>query len=119
MCSSDLNAMAMELASGTLLDPHGGQDDLAHRQLRFLHPDSLREDPTRLVRAARYAARLGFALAPSSQSQTSRTLAAWPWTWRPGDPPSQAPAALGTRLRRELDLLLEQDTWPIALECLQ
>jgi poly(A) polymerase len=114
-----INAMAMELATGTLLDPHGGQADLAHRRLRFLHEDSLRDDPTRLVRAARYAARLGFSLAPESQSQAVRTLAAWPWAWHPGDAPTQAPAALGTRLRRELELLLEQDNWWLALECLQ
>jgi hypothetical protein len=114
-----INAMAMELATGTLLDPHGGQRDLANRSLRFLQAHSLRDDPTRLVRAARYAARLGFALAPESQSQAASTLAAWPWAWHPGDPPSQAPAALGTRLRREFELLLEQDTWPSALDHLR
>jgi len=102
-----INAMAIDLATGTLLDPHGGQVDLAHRRLRFLHPASLREDPTRLVRAARYAARLDFALAPESQCQAVDTLQAWPWPWRSGDPPGAAPPALGTRLRRELELLLE------------
>ncbi|MEB3316902.1 MAG: CCA tRNA nucleotidyltransferase [Cyanobacteriota bacterium] len=114
-----INAMAIDLASGSLLDPHGGGRDLAHRRLRFLHPASLRDDPTRLLRAARYAARLGFALAPESQDQATSTLAAWPWPWRPGDPPDQAPAALGTRLRRELELLLEQASWRFALERLQ
>jgi poly(A) polymerase len=114
-----INAMAIELASGALIDPHGGQADLACRQLRFLHPASLRDDPTRLVRAARYAARLGFALAADSQSQAATTLAAWPWPWRPGDPPGSAPAALSTRLRRELELLLEREHWRLALEQLQ
>lgn len=104
-----INAMAIDLATGTLLDPHGGQLDLAHRRLRFLHPASLRDDPTRLVRAARYAARLDFALAPESQCQATETLQAWPWPWRSGDPPGAAPPALGTRLRRELELLLEAE----------
>ena len=45
-----------------LLDPHGGQRDLHHRQLRFLHPGSVRDDPTRIVRGARYAGRMGFKL---------------------------------------------------------
>ncbi|MFM8526109.1 MAG: CCA tRNA nucleotidyltransferase, partial [Cyanobacteriota bacterium] len=99
-----INAMALVLdAAGTgepwLLDPHGGQQDLVHRQLRLLHAASLRDDPTRLLRAARYAARLGFALAPESLRQAAETLAAWPWPWRPGDDPAQAPPALGTRLR--------------------
>ncbi len=104
-----INAMAMDLATGTLLDPHGGQVDLAQRRLRFLHPASVRDDPTRLVRAARYAARLNFALAPESHCQAARTLQAWPWPWRSGDPPGAAPPALGTRLRRELELLLEAE----------
>ena len=73
-----INAIALDLASGELLDPHGGQQDLERRQLRFLHAASLRDDPTRLVRGARYAARLGFALEPSSRQQAVKTLKAWP-----------------------------------------
>jgi tRNA nucleotidyltransferase (CCA-adding enzyme) len=59
-----VNAMAVELASGAfgLLDPLGGAADAARRRLRVLHPLSFVEDPTRIFRAARYAARLGFAL---------------------------------------------------------
>ena len=119
-----INAMALVLAGGIdgsqqLLDPHGGQVDLRRRLLRLLHPQSLRDDPTRLLRGARYAARLGFDLAPESLTQATTTLAAWPWPWRPGDPPQQAPAALGTRLRMELELLLEREPWPQALAALQ
>jgi tRNA nucleotidyltransferase (CCA-adding enzyme) len=56
-----VNAMAVELGSGTfgLLDPLGGIVDLERRRLRILHPLSFVEDPTRMLRAARYAARLG------------------------------------------------------------
>lgn len=114
-----INAMALDLSTGSLLDPHGGQVDLASRQLRFLHPASLRDDPTRLVRAARYAARLGFQLAPESLAQARATLAAWPWLWCAEDSPTQAPAALGTRLRRELELMLEHEDWRVALNRLQ
>lgn len=119
-----INAMALVLAgagsdSPALLDPHGGQADLEHRQLRLLHPQSLRDDPTRLLRGARYGARLGFDLAPQSLADAARTLAEWPWPWRHGDAPHQAPAALGTRLRMELELLLEREPWPQALAALQ
>lgn len=118
-----INAMALLLdpAGGEprLLDPHGGGPDLQSRQLRFLHGGSLRDDPTRLVRAARYAARLGFRLEEGSCAQVASTIAAWPWPWRPGDPPEQAPPALGTRLRMELELLLEREPWPEALAHLQ
>jgi poly(A) polymerase len=121
-----INAMALELAPGDggvvalrLLDPHQGQADLEARLLRFLHGASVADDPTRVVRAARYAARMGFALAPESHGQVSQTLAAWPWAWRPGDAPQMAPPALGTRLRMELDLLLQREPWPVALARLQ
>jgi tRNA nucleotidyltransferase (CCA-adding enzyme) len=55
-----VNAMAVELGSGAfgLLDPLGGVADLERRRLRILHPLSFVEDPTRMLRAVRYAARL-------------------------------------------------------------
>jgi tRNA nucleotidyltransferase (CCA-adding enzyme) len=70
-----VNAMAIELASGTfgLLDPLGGRGDLERRRLRVLHPLSFVEDPTRIFRAARYAGRLRFAL--DSASRRARALA--------------------------------------------
>jgi len=119
-----VNAMALELGPGSaadvrLLDPHGGQADLARRQLRFLHANSLRDDPTRVVRAARYAARLGFDLAPDSFDQISATVSAWPWPWHPIDSPAAAPPALAIRLRMELELLVEREPWPKALAVLQ
>jgi tRNA nucleotidyltransferase (CCA-adding enzyme) len=56
-----VNAMAVPLAApATLIDPHGGQADLEQGLLRVLHPDSFRDDATRAIRAARYAARLDF-----------------------------------------------------------
>jgi len=115
-----INAMALRLGDGgDLLDPHGGLQDLRQRRLRLLHGGSLADDPTRIVRAARYAARLGFSLAEEDQHQLQATLARWPWSWRPGDPPAQAPPALATRLRMELELLLERERVGDALAALQ
>jgi poly(A) polymerase len=119
-----VNAMAMVLnhqpGDVDLLDPYAGQADLASRTLRLLHPQSFQDDPTRLFRAARYAARLGFELDPGSLSQVRSTLDRWPWSWRPGDPLAQeVPPALGTRLRMELQLLLEREPWRLALKALQ
>ncbi len=45
--------------TGFLLDPFGANADLEARRIRILHPESFRDDPTRLIRAARYAARIG------------------------------------------------------------
>jgi len=120
-----INAMALVLSFPgpglRLLDPHGGGADLAHRQLRLLHDRSLEDDPTRIVRAARYAARLGFTLAPASLEQLRSTLARWPWGEGSGTGSGggRVPPALGTRLRMELDLLLDREPWEEALACLQ
>jgi len=63
-----VNAMAVPLGGeAALLDPHGGADDLAPGVLRVLHDLSFEDDPTRALRAARYAARLGLKLEPGSE----------------------------------------------------
>lgn len=59
-----INAMA-RAADGRLIDPYGGQRDLASRQLRHVSPAFI-EDPLRVLRVARFAARfapLGFQVA--------------------------------------------------------
>jgi len=64
-----INAMAIPLGAETgLIDPHGGQADLAAGLLRVLHPGSFVDDPTRALRAARYAARFGFELEPETEA---------------------------------------------------
>ncbi len=55
-----INAIALRLSDGALIDPLGGTADLERRQLRALHARSFVDDPTRILRAARYASRLGF-----------------------------------------------------------
>jgi tRNA nucleotidyltransferase (CCA-adding enzyme) len=62
-----INAMAVPLSGEPkLLDPHGGATDLGDGLLRVLHERSFRDDPTRALRAARYAARFGFELEPET-----------------------------------------------------
>ena len=62
-----VNAMAIPLrGEPRLLDLHGGEEDLGAGLLRVLHPASFRDDPTRAIRAARYAARLDFELEPET-----------------------------------------------------
>jgi tRNA nucleotidyltransferase (CCA-adding enzyme) len=63
-----INAIAKDPASGALLDPFGGQRDLRDRWLRHVSPAFV-EDPVRVLRVARFAARLaplGFSVAPET-----------------------------------------------------
>jgi len=61
-----VNAMAARLPGHELVDPFGGLRDLQERVLRTpgTPEDSLRDDPLRMLRAARFVAQLGFAVAP-------------------------------------------------------
>jgi len=91
-----VNALAVELASGAfaLIDLHGGRADVARRRIRVLHPLSFVEDPTRMFRAARYAARLGFA--PDAWTLRAQALALGLGAY---------PALSGQRLLAELELV--------------
>jgi tRNA nucleotidyltransferase (CCA-adding enzyme) len=58
-----VNAMAVPLAEPTeLIDPYDGQADLERGVLRVIHDRSFVDDPTRAIRAARYASRFGFGI---------------------------------------------------------
>jgi tRNA nucleotidyltransferase (CCA-adding enzyme) len=59
-----VNAIALDLRSGALCAFPGALEDLSAGLLRVLHPASFIDDPTRLLRLARYSARLGFAAEP-------------------------------------------------------
>ena len=62
-----VNAIAVPVGGEEAIDPHGGIADVEARLLRVLHPRSFADDPTRAIRAARYAARLGFGLEPETE----------------------------------------------------
>ncbi|HEX2507557.1 MAG TPA: HD domain-containing protein, partial [Miltoncostaeaceae bacterium] len=58
-----VNALALPAAGdGGLIDLHGGLDDLRGRRLRLVRPTALADDPVRLLRLARLAEDLGFAI---------------------------------------------------------
>ena len=60
-----INAMARD-ELGTLIDPFGGKADLKAGLLRHVSPAFV-EDPLRVLRVARFAARFGFAVAPATR----------------------------------------------------
>ena len=62
-----VNAMAVRVPGREFVDPFGGVVDLAHGLLRTpgRPEDSFSDDPLRMMRAARFAAQLGFAVDPA------------------------------------------------------
>jgi tRNA nucleotidyltransferase (CCA-adding enzyme) len=94
-----VNAMALEVQPRRrLVDPFGGRADLAAGRIRFLHPRSPQDDPTRAVRAVRYANRLGFRIAPEARLAMAAAIGTGAFRGVSGD-----------RLRRELSLLLSEE----------
>ena len=77
-----INAMAMD-ADGKLIDPFNGRHDIDHQKLRAVSDTAFLEDPLRVMRAARFYARLksdGFAFATDStlhQMKEACNLGAW------------------------------------------
>jgi tRNA nucleotidyltransferase (CCA-adding enzyme) len=71
-----VNALALDLGSGVLRTVEHTPHDLAAGRLRVLHDASFIDDPTRLWRVARYAARLGFELDEHTAALAAAAVAA-------------------------------------------
>ncbi len=99
-----INAMALRLdGDPQSVDPAGGVADIDRGLIRVLHARSFVDDPTRVYRALRYGARLGFDIEP----ETSRLL-------REGL--AYVGSVSGARLRREVERILLE---PSAGACLE
>jgi tRNA nucleotidyltransferase (CCA-adding enzyme) len=67
-----INAMAKG-QDGALIDPFGGAKDLAAKILRHVS-EAFAEDPVRILRVARFAARFGFAVHPETMALMQRMV---------------------------------------------
>ncbi|MBS1991692.1 MAG: CBS domain-containing protein [Cyanobacteria bacterium SZAS LIN-3] len=97
-----INALALCLNPerfGELVDHFEGVQDLELKNIRILHPFSFIEDPTRIVRAARFAGRLNFHLEPKTREQARRAISMGIFE-----------DLGGVRIREELRMILESPT---------
>ena len=94
-----VNAMAIPLDGdpARIVDLHGGQDDLRSGVVRILHDESFQDDPTRMLRAARYAARFDFKIAADSTRAMRAAL------------PGAMSTISGDRVRHELERIFQED----------
>jgi len=103
-----VNAMAVSLnehSFGELSDPCNGGSDLREGLVRVLHSDSFRDDATRILRAARYAVRLGFTLDVRTERFLKRDV-------------DYLDTISPARLRDEFERVLEEDKAVPTLELL-
>jgi tRNA nucleotidyltransferase (CCA-adding enzyme) len=94
-----VNAIALHVADGRLTEYPGAREDLEEGVLRVLHDASFVDDPTRLLRLARYAARLGFEPDPGTDALAAEATL-----------DTVSPSRLGAELR-----LLLREPQPAAL----
>ena len=99
-----VNAMAIPIAGDAveLVDPHGGRADLSSGTIRILHRHGFRDDPTRIIRAVRYAARFSFRIDGDTLAAMEEALADGAMSTLTAD-----------RVRHELERILEE-TSPLA-----
>ncbi len=93
-----INTLALSLDPnrfGQLLDPFGGEADLQRGIIRVLHNLSFIEDPTRIMRAARFEQRFGFQI----EARTAELI---------GDALEILHRVSGARVRGELDLIFRE-----------
>ena len=115
----NINAMAIELKDNRLIDLFSGSDAIENMEIDFLHESSVLEDPTRIIRASRYSAKLDFHLSNKALKQIKDTINLWPWNWHIEDNADLAPSALSIRLKMELELLFKNNYWKKALKNLK
>jgi tRNA nucleotidyltransferase (CCA-adding enzyme) len=105
-----INSLALCLNPGqfgNLIDIFAGLEDLNARLIRILHQFSFIEDPTRIVRAARFASRLGFTLEKTTAEQAKQAISMGIFD-----------NLGGIRMKTELQLVLESQHRLAGLEIL-
>lgn len=97
-----LNAMAACInpdCFGAIADPFGGLRDLERGSLRVLHSLSFVEDPTRVLRGARFEERYGFRMEPSTEELARRAVEM-----------QMLDEVSGARIREEMLDIIEEDS---------
>jgi tRNA nucleotidyltransferase (CCA-adding enzyme) len=68
-----INAILQDPLTGEIIDPFKGREDIQHKILRAVSPDTFSEDSLRVLRAAQFAARFEFDIEPQS-AELSRAI---------------------------------------------
>ena len=106
-----INAIAMD-EDGRLIDPHGGLRDLENKRLRHVSP-AFREDPVRILRVARFAARfagLGFTVAEETYDLMRQMVAS-------GEVDALVPERVWAELNRALAEPLPSAFFTVLRQC--
>jgi len=104
-----INSIAFEVSTRKIYDFYGGITDIKSKRLNLLHSNSISDDPSRLIRCAKYASRLDFNISNHSLKQSQETVRQWPWKSSKTHQKMIYPPALGIRIRMELAEICKHD----------
>ncbi len=104
-----INSIAFEVSTRKIYDLYGGISDIKSKKLNLLHSNSISDDPSRLIRCAKYASRLDFNISDNSLKQSQETVRHWPWKSSETRQNMIFPPALGIRIRMELAEIYKND----------
>ena len=106
-----INSVAYEISQNKIYDPFNGISHIKRKELNLLHKDSIRDDPSRLLRCAKYATRLGFNISKESLYQAQRVLNNWPWKYTKNNYGFKFPPGISIRIRMELTEIFKYDNF--------
>ena len=104
-----INSIAFDFSKNALIDLYGGINHIKKKELHLLHVNSIRDDPSRLLRCAKYASRLGFNISNSSLDQAQKIISYWPWKTLNDKSVEKLPPGISIRLRMELFEIINKD----------
>ena len=110
-----INALAFEIQTRELYDLFDGLNHIRNKELHFLHDNSVEDDPSRILRCAKYASRLNFDIAEESLAQVQNSIRQWPWESLEDKSRMKFPPAISIRLRMELSEILKNDNLSVVL----
>ena len=104
-----INTLAFEISNKELIDIHNGLNHIYTKKLHLLHNESIKDDPSRILRCAKYSSRLGFKLDKNSLEQAQKFILKWPWDVSEEDNKRKIPPGISIRLRMELSEIIKHD----------
>ena len=104
-----INTIAYEVSRQEVYDLYNGIEHIYKKELHLLHQNSISDDPSRILRCAKYASRLGFKISESSLNQSRKAIRQWPWDIKRKISYPKFPPGISIRIRMELTEIFKNE----------
>ncbi len=104
-----INSIAFEISQRRIYDLFEGINHIKKKEIHLLHKNSIRDDPSRLLRCAKYSSRFNFKITQSSLFQSQEIIKLWPWIYEYKNNRFIFPPGISIRMRMELSEIIKFD----------